>query len=265
MNLKNRIWLMIQMQRLVHSKYLKLLMGMRCRYAENEIEAQAIRGQAAKLYEELIRAVTAILEETGVLLPMYDKALFSDAAYTTIMKASQNIAAVRHFMQIQRLEVWRCTFHFSDTRWINRTRRGVNLEMLVTDFDCRFECVLRDIENKARERKQRAIEMTAWACINVTVPQQRNAEARHKQWDKGGRKMEKMEGNNIPKLIQKTGGFDTMNMDSKFNLDHMVQMQDAATEQGMRYGKTHRHQYEGIMGPLWRDEGEPEEFNESLP
>ncbi len=100
-NLKNRIWLMIQMQHLVHSKYLKLLMGMECRYAENEIEAQVVRGQAAELYEQLIRAVTVILEETGVLLPMYDKALFSDATYAAIVKASQNIAAVKHFMQIQ--------------------------------------------------------------------------------------------------------------------------------------------------------------------
>ncbi len=57
------------------------------------------------MYEQLIRAATVILEETGVLLPMYDKALFSDAAYAAIVKASQNITAVGHFMQIQRLEV----------------------------------------------------------------------------------------------------------------------------------------------------------------
>ncbi len=96
---------MIQMQRLVCSKCLKPLMGMRCCYAENEIKAQAIRGQAAELYEQLIRAATVILEEMGVLVPMYDKALFSNAAYAAIMKASQNIAAVRHFTQIQQLEV----------------------------------------------------------------------------------------------------------------------------------------------------------------
>ncbi len=42
--------------------------------------------------------------------------------------------------------------------------------------------------------------------------------------------MEKMEGNDIQKLNQKLGGFDTMNADSEFNLDHMVQMQDAAAE-----------------------------------
>ncbi len=101
MNLKNRIWLMIQMQHLVYSKYLKLLMGMKCHYAENEIKAQAVKGQVAKLYEQLIRAATVILEEMGVLLPMYDKALFSDATYAAIVKTSQNIATVRLFMQIQ--------------------------------------------------------------------------------------------------------------------------------------------------------------------
>ncbi len=72
--------------------------------------------------------------------------------------------------------------------------------------------------------------MTAWARINMTALHQRNAEALCKQWNKGSRKLEKMEENDIPKLIQKTGGFDTTNMDTKFNLDRMVQMQDAATE-----------------------------------
>ncbi len=45
--------------------------------------------------------------------------------------------------------------------------------------------------------------------------------------------MEKMEENNIPKLIQKMGGFDTMNVDSKFNLDQMVQMQNDAAERNV--------------------------------
>ncbi len=43
-------------------------------------------------------------------------------------------------------------------------------------------------------------------------------------------KLEKMEPNDIPKLIQKTGRFDNTNEDSQFNLDWMVQMQDDATD-----------------------------------
>ncbi len=39
-----------------------------------------------------------------------------------------------------------------------------------------------------------------------------------------------MEENDILKLIWKTGSFDTTNTDSEFNLDHMVQMQDATAE-----------------------------------
>ncbi len=144
MNLKGRIRLMIEMQRLVHSKYLKPLMGMPCIHAQNATEAQAIRRQSVELYEQLI-----IMEGTGVLLPMYDKALFSDAAYATIVRASQNIATVPLFMQIQHLEVWCCTYHFSDIRWLNRTRKAVNLETLIADFDCHFERVLRDMEAKA--------------------------------------------------------------------------------------------------------------------
>ncbi len=63
--------------------------------------------------------------------------------------------------------------------------------------------------------------------------------------------MEKMEENDIPKLIQKTGGFDTTNMDSEFNLDHMVQMQDEAAKRDAHHGKIRHHHYGRILGPLW--------------
>ncbi len=121
------------------------------------------------------------------------------------------------------------------------------------------------MEAEAEEWNQRAIELMAWACLNTTALHQRNAATLCRQWESGGRKMENMEGNDIPKLIQKTGGFDTTNADSKYNLDHMVQMQDEAAVRDVRRNKTCHHQYGGILGPLWRDEGELEEFNESLP
>ncbi len=54
------------------------------------------------------------------------------------------------------------------------------------------------------------------------------------------------------------------NVDSEFNLDRMVMMQDEAAMRDRHSGKKCCHQYGGILG-LWRDEGEPEEFNESLP
>ncbi len=73
-----------------------------------------------------------------------------------------------------------------------------------------------------------------------------------------------MEGNDIPKLIRRMGGFDTTNVDSKYNLDRMVKMQDEAAMRDLRNEKTHHHHYGGILG-IWRNEGEPEEFNESLP
>ncbi len=104
---------MIEMQCLVHSKYQRPLMGMPCIYAENAMEAQMVRGQSIELHDQLVKASTLILEETGVLLPMYHKALFSDSAYAAIMRASWDIAAMPHFLQIQHLEVWRCNFHFS--------------------------------------------------------------------------------------------------------------------------------------------------------
>ncbi len=73
-----------------------------------------------------------------------------------------------------------------------------------------------------------------------------------------------MEGNDIPKLIQKMGGFDTTNADSEFNLDRMVTMQDEAATRDQRHEKKRHHEYGGLLG-LWKDEGELEEFNESLP
>ncbi len=125
-------------------------MGMECCFAENDIETQVIRGQANELYEQLLRASTIIIKTTEVLLPMYDRALFGDAAYAAIMKASENIAAAR-FLQLTQLEMWCCMFHFASTRWINWTRRGVNLEMIITDFDCRFERHLQEMEAEAQE------------------------------------------------------------------------------------------------------------------
>ncbi len=58
---------------------------------------------------------------------------------------------VFRFLLLRRLEVWRCMFHFGSTGWINRTRRGVNFEMIIADFDCRFERVLQEMEAEARE------------------------------------------------------------------------------------------------------------------
>ncbi len=79
---------MLKMQRLLRSKYERPLMGMQAIYAENATEAAAVRGDSIELYDQLINAATLILEETRVLLPMYHKALFSDLAYATVMKAS---------------------------------------------------------------------------------------------------------------------------------------------------------------------------------
>ncbi len=59
-----------------------------------------------------------------------------------------------------------------------------------------------------------------------------------RQWNKGRQKLEKMEENDILKLIQKTGGFDTTNTDNEFNLDQMVQMQDNAAERDACYKKS---------------------------
>ncbi len=60
----------------------------------------------------------------------------------------------------------------------------------------------------------------------MTALHQRNAEALQKQWVKARRKIDKLEQNDIPKLIWKMGKFDNVNKDSQFNLDRMVQMQN---------------------------------------
>ncbi len=121
------------------------------------------------------------------------------------------------------------------------------------------------MEAKAQEQSARATGLTTWAHINMTVLRQRNAKTLQKQWIKGRRKLEKMELNDIPKLIQKTRKFDNTNEVSQYNLDRMVQMQDDAADRDQRHRKTHCHMYGGVLGPVWQDPGEPEEFNESLP
>ncbi len=74
-----------------------------------------------------------------------------------------------------------------------------------------------------------------------------------------------MELNDIPKLIWKTRKFDNTNEESQFNLDWMVHMQDDAADRDQCHDKTCHHMYGGVLGPVWRDPGEPDEFNESLP
>ncbi len=111
-------------------------MGQPAIYAENAMEAAAVRADSMELYNQLTNAATLILEETRVLLTMYHKALFSDSAYATIMKASVNLVAAPNFSQTKRLEVWRSTHHFSGIQWMNRIKKAIDLRTLVAGFDC---------------------------------------------------------------------------------------------------------------------------------
>ncbi len=74
----------------------------------------------------------------------------------------------------------------------------------------------------------RATELMAWAHLNETTLRQRNAKTLRRQWEEVNHHLEKMEENDIPKLIQKMGGFNSSNVDSEFNLGRMMKMQDEA-------------------------------------
>ncbi len=174
---------MRNLQRLLRSKYKKPLMGQLAKYAENAIEAAAVRKNSAELYDQLINAATLIMEETRILLPMYHKILFSDTAYAAVVQASIDLAAVPSFSQTQRVEVWRSTHHFSAIRWLNRVKTAVDLRTLIAGWDCRFERVLGQMERDAQARGQRATELMAWARLNQTALCQRNAEGLRKQWE----------------------------------------------------------------------------------
>ncbi len=119
LNLKGRILLMKHLQRLLHSKYKKPLMGQPAHYAKNVMEAAVIRGDTIELFDQLLNAATLILEEMGVLLPMYHKALFSDSAYAAVTKAAANLVAEPSYSQTKRLQIWRSVFHFAGIRWSN--------------------------------------------------------------------------------------------------------------------------------------------------
>ncbi len=41
-------------------------------------------------------------------------------------------------------------------------------------------------------------------------------------------------------------------------------MQVDAVKRDQHHGKVHHHMYGGVLGLVWQDSGEPEEFNESL-
>ncbi len=142
---------MQKLQRLLHSKYRKPLMGQPAIYAENAMEATAVRADSIELYDQLLNAATLILEETGVMLPMYHRALFSDSAYAAIMKASVHLTAEPNFSQTKRLEVWCSMHHFSAIQWMNQTKKAIDLRTLVASFDPRFGRVLEQIETEAQE------------------------------------------------------------------------------------------------------------------
>ncbi len=99
---------------------------------------------------------------------------------------------------------------------------------MIASFDCRFGRILDQMEHDAQQQNLRATELTAWARLNESALHQRNARTLHKQWEDTNHHLELMEGNDIPKLIWRTGGFDMTNVDSKYNLDRMVVMQDEA-------------------------------------
>ncbi len=75
------------------------------------------------------------------------------------------------------------------------------------------------MEHEAQERNLRATELTAWAHLNESALRQRNARTLRKQWEDANHHLERMEGKDIPKLIQKMGGFNMTNADSEYNLD----------------------------------------------
>ncbi len=99
-----------------------------------------------------------------------------------------------------------------------------------------------------QEHELRATEMTVWARLNQTALCQKNAKILYDQWEETNHRLQDMEGNDIPKMMWRTGGFDLTNTDSEFNLDRMVIMQDEAAERDRRRGKTRHHTYGGLLG-----------------
>ncbi len=142
---------MEHLQRLLRTKCEKPLMGQPAIYAENATDTAAVRGDSIELYDQITQAATLILEETGVLLPMYHKVLFSDSAYDAIMKASKDLAAELNFSQMRCLEVWHSTHHFSAIRWMNRTKKAIDIRTLIAGFDPRFRRTLDQMETEAEE------------------------------------------------------------------------------------------------------------------
>ncbi len=85
--------------------------------------------------------------------------------------------------------------------------------MIIADFDYHLERQLQQMLADVRKQGARASEPVAWAHLNMTVLRQQNAAELRRQWTKNGRKANKLELNDIPKLIQKAKKFDNTNED----------------------------------------------------
>ncbi len=88
-----------------------------------------------------------------MLLPMYAKASFSDAAYSAVISASRQLASVPNFTQLAKLESWRVVWIFSSDRW---KKRGTPVQIggQILNFDFNFEHELEELERATNEREE---------------------------------------------------------------------------------------------------------------
>ncbi len=93
---------------------------------------------------------TLIIHQTGMLLPMYAKVVFSDVACAPVIDVSRRLMAITDFTQLSKLESWRCFWDFGSDHW---KKLGMLLQIggLIVNFDFNFEHDLEEMERATNE------------------------------------------------------------------------------------------------------------------
>ncbi len=209
-----------------------------------------------------------ITHQTGMLLPMYAKAAFSDAAYAPIIDVSRRLAGIADFSQLSKLESWHCFWNFSSDCL---KKRGASLQIggLIVNYDHNFKHELEEMEKAANEREEQenaASELAAWVRINMRILHRKNAKYMWEEWLRMNRNHRAVEMQNLACLIQEVGHFDDTCRDSAYNLSHMSIMQDATAERDERYEKTEKRKVYG--GEILEEDqlpSGPSEYSYALP
>ncbi len=256
------------MQALDQDGYKSPLLGNAQHYAEGHPYSALVHHDADELYFQLLCMHALIIRQTGMLLPMYAKAAFSDATYALMMEAARRLAGIPNYSQLAKLESWRVFRNFGSDHW---KKRGTSVQIgrLIVNFDFNFECELEEMEKATNEQENQddaASQLAAQARINLRTLHCKNVKHLWKSWLLNNRNPHTVERPDLAHLIKELGQFNDTYADSAYNLSHMSTMQDAMAERDERYKKMEKRKVcGGVIPEEDRFPGSCSEYSYMLP